>query len=711
MSKSDRPIEQIDCSRASESLGEPDYGSDKPINAFDFETAEGEPVMLAYDWSDGDSGVVTSVDGDGPRMLSPSALWSYLTDYKARNSLNVWYNLNFDAQVLLKGLSREQIREINRTNRTTVTAESGVEWEVTYLPKKVLKFRSENRDTIAHYDISQFSNPYGGSLDTDAQEWLDRGKLSDVDIGEIAENSHIDGDGYVRGDYRDNWSQIKDYAERDVEITRELATEIIRVAEQELEPSVPMGKPYSTGYVAADWIRSHYEYKPGFSRKAVQSLAWDAYAGGRFEVFERGNTGAVAGPDINSAYPYVMAELPDPATLEWYPTTDYAEVEQAVDDPDGMAFVRATVTTDAERRIQPFAVKNPQAKRVEYPAVDGATITTIGPIFAFAERNGYLEDYEIEKAYVGMPTDDREVSYPFSDLPDIYDKRKRLEADGQTKKGLLLKIVMNSLYGKTCQTTLRYTQLDDYVESHDGVELEDFSGVVTNPDMYEDQSDRFGMGPLDPWERLKQIGRGDAKDWYVESQVAGRLYNPIFASYITGMTRLELHKRVVEYGLESDTYMFATDCIMVDRDAFRSTSFVEDLQGDALGAWDFDYSGSDSYIIGSGIYEVWDGEDDPLKTKTRGFKEFSGGSLREQMADSDPDAPLPVESFRPVTVGDALHTNTPLSEVATFKSTTRGLRPDMDGKRAWSESVNWDDLLTENQYGPAKVWDGDSWEP
>lgn len=714
--KSDTPLSEIDCSRASETLGEPTWGADKPVNAFDFETVDGEPVMLAYCYDGEEPGLVTNTSPEGARMIGTNTLWKYLTASKNRNSLNVWYNLNFDAQVLLKGLSRQQVNEIQVSGTTQVTSASGVDWTVTYIPKKVLKFRDENNHTIAHYDISQFADPYGAPLNSAAQEWIGTGKLDDVDMKEISQNSSLGADGYVCGDFDDRWQEISEYAERDAEITRDMAKEIVRVAETETEPAIPMGQPFSTGYGAAEWIRAHYEYKPKFNRKAVQKYAWDAYAGGRFEVFERGNVGAVAGPDINSAYPAIMSELADPGCLHWKPISEGADADALYGDDVEYSFVHARVTTDADRRIQPFAVKNQsEGGRVEYPALDDAEITAIGPIFKFALENDYIEEYEILGGYVGKEIDDVEVKYPFENLKEIYKRRKRLETEGKDKQATLLKIVMNSLYGKTCQTTYKYRSLEEWTRDPEDEDADENVPTMDELADYARKNDGITSDDdelLRAWEDFDVIpDKNGEKKLYVRSQEAGGLFNPIVASYITGMTRLELHKQVVNYGLEQDTYMFATDCIMIDRDAFQASNFVADLQGDLLGEWDFDYAGGDAYILGSGIYEVWENgpqtDAEPMKTKTRGFKEWKETSLYGEMRDAD--GPLPVVSVRPITIGDALHKGEALHDVAMFKRTERGIKPDMDGKRNWPSEATWESLTGDVETGDPKVYDGSNW--
>jgi hypothetical protein len=289
------------------------------------------------------------------------------------------------------------------------------------------------------------------------------------------------------------------------------------------------------------------------------------------------------------------------------------------------------VTTDSDRRIQPFAIKTDDV--VKYPACDSYQVTTLIDTFVHAVRNGLVESFGIDKAALGHVTE--HTAYPFDFLNYVYDRRKELESGRCQKAGEMLKLVLNSLYGKTAQTTLKRSIVRDATAPDQAA-----------PEPYETFTTMDGV-PL------------------VESQEAGTLFNPFIASYITGLTRLELHKQVLNYGLESQTVMFATDCIMVESDAFHDTDFMADLDGDTLGEWDFDYEG-DAFIVGSGVYDV-ELESGEFKMGTRGFKEAEIPSLREAAAKTTGDIQL--TNTRPTTLGEAVSRgdNIDLHDVGSFR--------------------------------------------
>lgn len=645
MSKSDRPLAEIDIGPARKDLRTPRWLGDADITAFDFETADGRPFQLAVAEPEHRRGSYVVEPASRSGYLDADTIISVLSSQRfAGNQICVWYNLGFDAEIFARSLGEAKATELYLENHTTFERSAGGTVEITYIPGKMLTFTLPNgKGTIEHFDIG---NIVRGGLAGAAAEWLGEDKLTET----------VDATAFGDESYRtENWHTIREYAERDAELTRDLAREVLSKAEA---VDIPCRRPVSTGSLAVSWFGNMADCKPMWGPSAAQRLAWDSYAGGRFEVFERGMVGKVTGPDINSAYPAVMAELPDPGSLSW--RIDSNVSLDALRDAD-YGFVDVTVSTDADRRIQPFAKKIDDV--VTYPAFDGGTTTTLLDIFLFALDAGIITDWSINNAALGYVTDS--TTYPFEFLEEVYAERKRLESNSRPRAGLMLKIVLNSMYGKTAQTTLKREILreETYAES----------------------------AAAKPNERL----RSHDGIPYVESQVAGSLFNPFIASYITGRTRLELHRSVVESGLESDTKMLATDCIMVDADAYADSDF-DSRMGDSLGEWDFDYEGT-AFVVGSGVYEVATAEG--LKMGTRGFREAKFSSLAREA--STADGPIEIEQTRPTTLGEAVARgeSTGLEDIGKFRASKRGLSADFDSKRDWPNRPEWSDLLDGSQYG------------
>jgi hypothetical protein len=96
-------------------------------------------------------------------------------------------------------------------------------------------------------------------------------------------------------------------------------------------------------------------------------------------------------------------------------------------------------------------------------------------------------------------------------------------------------------------------------------------------------------------------------------RVIGNLFNPVIFAFITGYTRAQLYRFVVDNGLERDTVAFATDSICTTRDL--------ELNSSQLGDFSLDKSGNDAYYLQNGIYQ-FDG-----KWKERGLGSLNGKTI------------------------------------------------------------------------------------
>jgi hypothetical protein len=749
MSKTDTDLLEISRSKPTDSLNEPTFSHEaargRTINVFDYETADGMPFMLAYRYDGGDSHVVTNPvdtpDGErmGPLPTAEAIEYLHRPAKTGAKALNFWYNLNFDINIFLKDLDDSALQELRATNSVEATV-GGTTFQITYIPKKMLELREDNDMVSRHYDLSQFC--YSGTLDDAASDWLDgdAGKAEpSVDPTMSAWDKSLQrkddsGIAYVGGEIERYSEEVAEYARRDADLTYDIAYEVVRTAEDEISPAVPFGKPYSTGFVAGDFLKAHMESKVQYRSDDFQRAALKSYAGGRFEIYERGRVeDAVAGPDINSAYPAVMDSLPALANLSVGSLESFEG--DAIDvlrrtygddyyDLRGYGFVKAKVTTDASRRIQPFAVKNEDAGRVEFPALENREIWTIAPIFCHAIDAGYVEDYEIIEGAAALPEGEfASLKKAYGDygvdIGGLYAKRKALEAEGRNRPAKLIKIVLNSLYGKTCQIDAKRYYLENYVdENEDDIEM---------PDVDADDID----GWIDALPAAELPNEAELTDHIVDGNqiveefVAGSFFNPAVASYTTGMTRLKLHESVVSAGIEDDVLMFATDCILTRKDSFDSTALADAADStpdktdsaamrDALGGWDYDYVGDEgALLVASGIYEIYDSdaENGVEKTKARGFRKLSEGDyppIRDCIADPDEylneDGDISVTNLRPRTFGEVVFRGKSLRLIGEFFEDTRGLSPDMDCKRRWRrDSPSFAELSAESEVGKPPV--------
>ena len=655
MSKSDRDLDEIDLDPIFNRPRKPKWRDDKSIYGLDTETYEGKLFTLS---KAGPNNSKTLSDLD---QISSIETWKFLTTRKLEGGINVFYNLKFDAEVLLRNLLDEsEIERLALFNEARISKN----WKILYIPGKILSFSQgkeidgyfKRKRTWSFFDASQF---FYGSLEDASQEWLNEGK-ADEDLDVKLFNSP----GYRLR----KQDKIKNYCEQDADLVRRLFDKFSKTAEN---MDLPAGWPVSTGAMAEQFYRVEMDQKIKYPNKTVASMGWDSYHGGRFEVVQRGWVGQTETYDINSAYPYHASELPDPYDLDWYKSKNVDDFRSG-----DYGFIRAEIST-SQAPIQPFAYKSSELDKLIFPRLINTEVTVPQQTFIYALDQGLINDYTILEGYTTRPA--KNPRKPFEKIKQLYRKRKEYEAEGRDKLGKVIKMIINSIYGKTSQITKQVNEVEGDHQLADNEEL-------------------F------PADFLPNRVKGKFST-IVKEFSAGRWFNPIIATYITALTRLQLLKFIYDNGLEYKTVMLATDSLM-----FEKPNNLEIETTEKLGGWDKESEGA-TYIIGAGVYEIWPGDDKPknlvkdrdadYKTKARGFAKYEheGESI---LADSlkmngDKTASLAVQQDRPISSAEALWSARDFSSIADFNNSFRAISPNMDDKRDWSNPVSFTDLTGGSQ--------------
>lgn len=669
MSKTELDLNRVALWRCFSPAGSPAW-LETPINGWDTETSDGNPIALSYAW-DGEPGEAIHNDRN---MIDSRTIFRMLTHRNCRAACNVWYNLDFDANVILAHLPPSTVYHI-----TLFGQDDWNGYRIAYIPGKLLSIVDKHRHKCQHFDVSNIFFQTGGSLDGALQAWLGRKKRNEnVDVTRFDDPEYI----------AEHWEEILRYAKADAEDVRDVWRAFVNVAEP---LDVPCGRPYSTGYLAEQRYNVEFQKtgnsKPGFVNKALQNFAWKSYFGGRFEVIERGTIEDVITYDINSAYPAVLRRLPDPSTLWWRYSKrpSLTELEGA-----DYGFVRAVVSTMPGRSVQPFAVR--RAGRLTFPTLDKYPVTVTLPEFLFAMRSGLLRDATVTESWLGY-ADERTV-FPFSFVDEIYAKRQELKRDGNDKAQAVLKILINSLYGKLAQLTKTLARTPE-----DATEWKRhwiWQPIETYPPHLREWLEDEGI-------EIHQVVK------------AGAYFNPVLASYVTAEVRLQLLRTVVEHELEDDIILLATDSVTFRRGVDLKPDLVDDRE---LGRWSVDSQGK-MFLVGSGVYEL-ETPSGEVKSRTRGFEPGIGvfsfatnreTTLREAAENAEWDSKtnqwvLPISNNRPLKIRQALWQNIDLTEVGRFRQFPRGLSAGMDVKRMWPRGryVTFQDLLETSERSNPLRW-------
>jgi len=574
----------------------------KKIVGFDTETVNGKAVLIC---------------SSDRRVLFPNSfeeIAQFLTQRKYNSTLNFFWNIDFDFFAVVKWLPHELL-ELLYENKGLLYENYFIKW----IPRKFFSItRVDKKRTSRFYDLWQF---YRMSLNEAARRYLNDQKIS-IDIKNIEQ--------YINNPSMK--SRLINYCIKDSELTAQLG-ELLQSKLNSL--GIDFSKPFSCGYISTKFF---FKNKLSFPFKKTE---WNLYAllsyyGGRFEVLHRGYFRKVYQFDINSAYPFYISQLTNPFIGTWIKSKD-------LDYDAEYGFAKITIT-DYEHEILspiPWRLKN---GTVIYPNFERPVEYYITlPELRTAEKLGLQFDVIDSWLYYG------EEQPMFPEIVELYERRKEAKQQKDKVLELVLKIIMNSLYGKFAekQFTVRAS--------------------------------------LKPTANAKEI-EINGKSFYVRELCRpGLLFCPVLAAYITAQTRVQLLETCRD-NLQH-VIAFATDSIIT------SKPFIE--ESDKLGAWKLECEG-EALVLMSGVYTIRNEEQ--TKTRFRGFPlECDFFKLLEQHRTSDKIA---FEFEKSVKLGEiiAFHNQYSVDDLNMFRVIEKELSCFGDEKRDWlNQPCSFGELL-ENEY-------------
>ena len=214
----------------------------------------------------------------------------------------------------------------------------------------------------------------------------------------------------------------------------------------------------------------------------VQDIAWKSYYGGRFEILKRGFIGVGHLYDINSAYPFALSQIPDLTKGKWIK-------RKSIHKNSKLGFFKIECDIPDCKYIPPFAFRN--NNKIIFSAGKFVTYCTLKELQACKEKL-----YRILEGYQFITDSSIYLYRKF--ISELYKKRMELKEKNNLLQ-LPLKVILNSIYGKTAQ----------------------------------------------------RVGNK-----------IGDLFCPVIASTITGHTRAMLYKFVSRHKIEDNVVSFATDSVI-----------------------------------------------------------------------------------------------------------------------------------------------------
>jgi len=339
------------------------------------------------------------------------------------------WNLQYDADCIVKLLPEEILRRYKWKKELRFQYKK---FKIHYIDKKKLTI-SKGKHSISLYDIMQY---YDEKKLVTAYR-INIKKDLDSEYLQTKEKRNE----FTKHYYSRHKKLIRRYCTIDCKLTRELA-------EHWIDTFFKVFLFYSanwisSGYLAEKVLINNGVYIPLFNEAPfeVQELSRNSFYGGRFELISRGFIGKCHIYDINSAYPYSLTKIPDITKGRWFSGNKIHHEAEL-----GFFFIEASI--DDSVRICPFPFRKKNGT-ICYPCGKFRTFVTLQEL-QMVVGDPKIQ-YKILDSHQFIPN--KNCTYPFNEfIQTEYYKRQEL----QNKKDPLqqaIKVVLNSIYGKTAQRT------------------------------------------------------------------------------------------------------------------------------------------------------------------------------------------------------------------------------------------------------------------
>lgn len=381
----------------------------RPIHGLDCETFQGNIILIA--------------DSEGRYLdaeISAKSVISFLFHSRYKTAWNFFYNLGYDAEVILKLLG-EELNLYKKTGNLKFRYE---DYKIEYIPNKKLAIR-KGHHSIVFFDIAQY---YHASL---ANAYCQNIGQLPPDYLEIKKQRAE----FSPRFYKRNKKRIQNYCIQDCIYTKQLAERWIKLFHDAF--SFYPARWISSGYLAEKVLINNSVNVPMFKESPleVQNFAYKCYFGGRFEIFKRGYIGTAYLYDINSAYPFALTKFPDITKGSW-------NKSKSIHKNAKIGFFKIRAKIPDCKYVPPFAFRKDHT--VVFPSGKFETYCTLDELKAC----GDYSYYKILESYQFIP---KSESFPFKEFVyKMYKKRMKLKHQDNSLE-LPFKIILNSIYGKTGQ--------------------------------------------------------------------------------------------------------------------------------------------------------------------------------------------------------------------------------------------------------------------
>lgn len=371
-----------------------------------------------------------------------------LSPFRHEKAIFVAFSFDYDVTKWLQDLTHEELSELYHTTKVHITSPSGIDYVIKYFRRKFFTLEFLYKDTdgnlqktaVTIYDVFSF---FGTSFVKSLEQW---GIECPQFLKEMKD---------ARGDFANVDTQtILDYNVTECDLLCELMDKVREALNAE---GIPLSKWHGSGAVAQKLL----EVTQSKNKIAIPQIRENpdlyaallgSYFGGRFELFRKGIVRETFQYDINSAYPFAMSQLPDFSNCKIEYTTQYSN------QPYSIWYVTYNVLDHGSKRKQyryagaeaflagPFPYRTKQGN-IFYPYWNQYGIWVHQCELQTAMRLYGSQNFKILHGYILHPKSTRPT---FTFIPELAARRLELKEAGD-ERNIVLKLALNSLYGKTAQ--------------------------------------------------------------------------------------------------------------------------------------------------------------------------------------------------------------------------------------------------------------------
>jgi len=368
-------------------------------------------------------------------------------------AIHVGFGFNYDVNMMLRDVDHEILIELKDNTDNIFYWD---DYRVKYIPHKWFELSKrgatkKDNQSIVIYDIMTF---FGTTFVKALEDYLlpDRPELKPV-----LEQMQIDKDKRKDLEYK-NIKDIIRYWKGELELMVDLANQLRKYC---LEAGYNLSKWHGPGAIADYIMRDNHISKHmnrDLSHDIIEASQY-AFAGGRFEQFYCGRyVGRIFQYDIRSAYPYAITHLPSLANAKWtfrsassftdnrgiLPLKDFALYHVQFRDIGLDTFHENPNQT---HRPEPFFWRD-KRDTIEFPGlvtnwVWGVELKAVMKHEHYRKSIMIIEGWELEDSGERPFKNFIETTYA------LRAKWKSPEVNNRAQ--IVLKLAMNSIYGKTAQ--------------------------------------------------------------------------------------------------------------------------------------------------------------------------------------------------------------------------------------------------------------------